>query len=72
MGKLWFLVLLLTYYLSIHILDFFLIFCHVTEIAQQAAQIKMRRKLEKQAMAQATKEAKKQQGKQLLSNQIPL
>ncbi len=42
------------------------------EIARQAAQIKMMRKLEKQAMAQAAKEARKQQGKQLLSSQIPL
>lgn len=42
---------------------------HFAEIARQAAQIKMMRKLEKQAMAQAAKEAKKQQGKQLLSSQ---
>ena len=39
---------------------------HVAEIARQAAQIKMMRKLEKQAMAQAVKEARRQQGKQLL------
>lgn len=32
----------------------------------------MMRKLEKQAIAQATKEAKKQQGKQLLFTQTPL
>lgn len=42
----------------------FYILCHVAEIARQAAQIKLLRKLEKQAMAQAAKEAKKQQGKQ--------
>lgn len=35
---------------------------HNAEIARQATQIKMMRKLEKQAMAQAAKEAKKQQG----------
>lgn len=32
------------------------------EIARQAAQMKMMRKLEKQAMARAAKEARKQQG----------
>lgn len=47
-----------------------LIFHHVAEIARQAAQIKMMRKLEKQAMAQAAKEARKQQGKQLLSSKM--
>lgn len=36
---------------------------HVAEIARKAAQIKMMRKLEKQAMAQAAKEARKQQGR---------
>ena len=46
--------------------DFSNIFHHVAEIARQAAQIKMMRKLEKQAMAQAAKEARKQRGKQLL------
>lgn len=44
------------------------VFHHVAEIARQAAQIKIMRKLEKQAMAQAAKEAKKQQGKQLPSS----
>lgn len=33
-----------------------------TEIARQAAQIKLMRKLEKQALARAAKEARKQQG----------
>lgn len=41
------------------------VFHHVAEIARQAAQIKIMRKFEKQAMAQAAKEARKQQGKQL-------
>lgn len=34
-----------------------------SEIARQAAQIKMMRKLEKKALAQAAKEAKRQKGK---------
>lgn len=34
----------------------------VTEIARQAAQIKLLRKLQKQEQARAAKEAKKQQG----------
>lgn len=34
-----------------------------SEIARQAAQIKMMRKLEKRALAQAAKEAKRQKGK---------
>lgn len=33
------------------------------EIARQAAQMKLMRKLEKQALARAAKEARKQQGK---------
>lgn len=35
----------------------------ITEIARQAAQIKLLRKLQKQEQARAAKEAKKQQGK---------
>lgn len=50
----------------IRVCNFNNIFHHVSEIARQAAQIKMMRKLEKQAVAQAAKAAKKQQGKQLL------
>lgn len=48
------------------------IFHHAAEIARQAAQIKIMRKLEKQAMAQAAKEARKQQGKQRQSVQTLL
>lgn len=40
-------------------MNFFLV---VTEIARQAAQIKLLRKLQKQEQARAAKEAKKQQG----------
>lgn len=36
--------------------------CCVSEIARQAAQMKLMRKLEKQALARAAKEARKQQG----------
>lgn len=50
----------------------YFLFHHVAEIARQAAQIKLMRKLEKQAMVQAAKEARKQQGKQLLFSQILL
>lgn len=35
----------------------------LAEIARQAAQMKLMRKLEKQALARAAKEARKQQGK---------
>lgn len=38
------------------------VFHHVAEIARQAAQLKLMRKLEKQAMLQAAKEARRQQG----------
>lgn len=41
-------------------------FLFVTEIARQAAQIKLLRKLQKQEQARAAKEAKKQQGKNYL------
>lgn len=37
-----------------------------SEIARQAAQIKMMRKLEKRALAQAAKEAKRQKGKAII------
>lgn len=37
--------------------------CLRAEIARQAAQMKLMRKLEKQALARAAKEARKQQGK---------
>lgn len=40
------------------------VFHHVAEIARQAAQLKLMRKLEKQAMLQAAKEARRQQGTQ--------
>lgn len=41
-------------------------FCfHFAEIARQAAQMKLMRKLEKQALARAAKEARKQQGKRV-------
>lgn len=39
----------------------------MTEIARQAAQMKLMRKLEKQALARAAKEARKQQGTSRLS-----
>lgn len=39
--------------------------CRVSEIARQAAQMKLMRKLEKQALARAAKEARKQQGTQI-------
>lgn len=40
-----------------------LFFLLCAEIARQAAQMKLMRKLEKQALARAAKEARKQQGK---------
>lgn len=47
--------------LSLQFLTFCLVSC--AEIARQAAQMKLMRKLEKQALARAAKEARKQQGK---------
>lgn len=44
-------------------LNFFTDSCFCAEIARQAAQMKLMRKLEKQALARAAKEARKQQGK---------
>lgn len=38
-----------------------------SEIARQTAQIKMMRKLEKRALAQAAKEAKRQKGKAIVN-----
>lgn len=46
--------------LSLQFLTFCLVSC--AEIARQAAQMKLMRKLEKQALARAAKEARKQQG----------
>lgn len=43
----------------------------LAEIARQAAQIKLMRKLEKQAMARAAKEARKQQGEQTQTTTSP-
>lgn len=40
--------------------------CSCAEIARQAAQMKLMRKLEKQALARAAKEARKQQGKHII------
>lgn len=42
--------------------------CLCAEIARQAAQMKLMRKLEKQALARAAKEARKQQGKHFKVN----
>lgn len=42
-----------------------LLFPLCAEIARQAAQMKLMRKLEKQALARAAKEARKQQGKKV-------
>lgn len=42
----------------------------LAEIARQAAQMKLMRKLEKQALARAAKEARKQQGKFSLCREL--
>lgn len=47
-------------------------FVLLAEIARQAAQIKMMRKLEKQAMARAAKEARKQQGEHIRVISCPI
>lgn len=50
-------------YFLLTVCNFWAFFFFDAEIARQAAQMKLMRKLEKQALARAAKEARKQQGK---------